>query len=58
LLDQLHEDLNRVKVKPFIEMPSDDQLSQQKMSDHELAVFFNEAHLKRNESIIQDLIFG
>jgi hypothetical protein len=58
LLDQLHEDLNRVKIKPYIEMPSDDQIQKQHMTDEQLAVFFNEVHLKRNESIIQDMIFG
>ena len=52
LLDQLHEDLNRIQTKPYIEMPSDKELLEAKMSDSELATFYNEAHLKRNESLI------
>lgn len=52
LLDQLHEDLNRIQTKPYIEMPSDKELLEAKMSDSELAIFYNEAHLKRNESLI------
>ena len=39
-------------------MPSDKELLEENMSDEQLAVFYNEAHLKRNESIIQDLFFG
>lgn len=34
LLDIIHEDLNRVPVKPKIEMPSDDNLDQ--LNDFEL----------------------
>lgn len=26
VLDQLHEDLNRIKKKPYVEMPSDKEL--------------------------------
>lgn len=58
LLDQLHEDLNRVKSKPYIEMPSDKELLEANMTDSELADYFSEAHLKRSESLIQDLFFG
>ena len=39
-------------------MPTDKELIDAKMSDEELAIFYNEAHLKRNESLIQDLFFG
>ena len=58
LLDQLHEDLNRIEKKPYIEMPTDKELIDANMSDNDLATFYNEAHLKRNESLIQDLFFG
>ena len=53
LLDGLHEDLNRVKVKPSVETPefvnvSDDQAAKETWVNH----------LKRNQSIIQELMHG
>eukprot|EP00123_Amoebidium_parasiticum_P006322 comp17299_c0_seq1/m.16441 comp17299_c0_seq1/g.16441 ORF comp17299_c0_seq1/g.16441 comp17299_c0_seq1/m.16441 type:complete len:906 (-) comp17299_c0_seq1:89-2806(-) len=54
LLDGLHEDLNRVKQKPYIEMPdSDDQPEERK-----LAELSWEYHRKRNDSVIVDLFQG
>lgn len=44
LLDIIHEDLNRVAVKPKIEMPSDEE--QEKLNDFELEQLQTEAHLK------------
>jgi len=61
LLDQLHEDLNRVdqpSVKPTFAMPSHEQVAAEKLSDDQLTVVANEAHLKLNQSVIQDLFFG
>lgn len=61
LLDQLHEDLNRVdqpSVKPTFAMPTHEEVAAEKLSDEDLTVVANEAHLKLNESVIQDLFFG
>lgn len=53
LLDGLHEDLNRIIKKPYVEMGShvgktDKQFSEESWQDH----------LKRNDSIIVDLFHG
>ena len=53
LLDGLHEDLNRIIKKPYVEMGShlgktDEQFAQESWNDH----------LKRNDSIIVDLFHG
>ncbi|KAK4764233.1 hypothetical protein SAY87_013671 [Trapa incisa] len=53
LLDGLHEDLNRVKCKPYIEAKdTEDQL------DEELADEYWHYHLARNNSIIVDVCQG
>lgn len=53
LIDGIHEDLNRVKNKPFTEtIESDNQ------NDYEVALKSWENHLKRNQSIIVDLLHG
>lgn len=53
LLDTLHEDLNRVKNKPYVEnIEASDK-------DPEEAAFERwTAHLRRNQSIIVDLMHG
>jgi hypothetical protein len=56
LLDQLHEDLNRVKKKPIIEEELESKL--QNLSDVALASYFREVHLERNQSVINDLMSG
>ena len=53
LLDGLHEDLNRIKKKPYVEFgshvgKSDEQFAQESWEDHK----------KRNDSIIVDLFHG
>ena len=53
LLDGLHEDLNRVKNKPYIELKDSDG-----RPDAVVAKESWEHHLKRNESIIVDLFQG
>jgi ubiquitin carboxyl-terminal hydrolase 4/11/15 len=53
LLDGLHEDLNRVLKKPYIEAKEDD-----KRPEQEIATEAWEHHLKRNQSIIVDLFQG
>ncbi len=53
LLDSLHEDLNRVKKKPYVELPSSDGRPDEVVS----AEFWN-AHLRRNRSVIVDLMHG
>lgn len=53
LLDGLHEDLNRILKKPYIETSDDD-----KKSDEELSKETWENYMKRNNSIIVDLFHG
>lgn len=53
LIDGIHEDLNRVKVKPYIEDPNPRGLS-----ENELARRYWENHRLRNNSIITDLMHG
>ena len=53
LLDLIHEDLNRVKKKPYVEMPESDG-----HSDMELSDLFWKAFTARNQSIITDLMYG
>ncbi|XP_046407144.1 ubiquitin carboxyl-terminal hydrolase 15-like [Ischnura elegans] len=53
LLDGLHEDLNRIKDKPYIEQRDEDDLP-----DEELAKISWENYLKRNDSIIVDFFHG
>lgn len=50
LLDGLHEDLNHVKCKPYIEVKDADS-----RSDKEVADEYWQNHLARNDSIIVDL---
>lgn len=54
LLDTLHEDLNRVTEKPYIEMKE----KFEKESDLDGSKRFWENHLKRENSIIVDLFHG
>lgn len=53
LLDQLHEDLNRVTEKPYIEIKDSNGRSDQLVANEAY-----EAFLKRNNSIIVDLFYG
>ncbi|GFQ03504.1 ubiquitin carboxyl-terminal hydrolase 8 [Phtheirospermum japonicum] len=53
LLDGLHEDLNRVKRKPYIPAKDEDG-----RPDEEVADEYWENHLSRNDSIIVDLCQG
>ena len=53
LLDGLHEDLNRVQVKPYVELKDSDG-----RPDFEVAREAWENHLRRNQSIIVDLFHG
>lgn len=53
LLDGLHEDLNRIKKKPYVELgshvgKSDEEFAQESWQDH----------MKRNDSIIVDIFHG
>jgi len=47
----LHEDLNRVYVKPYVELAESNN-----RPDEEVALEHWEGHLKRNQSIIVDLL--
>jgi ubiquitin C-terminal hydrolase len=53
LLDGLHEDLNRIIKKPYIELPDFDN-----MSDDEVASKSWAYHKARNDSVIVDLFQG
>ncbi|KAK1404646.1 Ubiquitin carboxyl-terminal hydrolase [Heracleum sosnowskyi] len=53
LLDGLHEDLNRVKRKPYIEVKDADDIA-----DNEVADEHWRNHLARNDSIIVDVCQG
>lgn len=53
LLDGLHEDINRVKIKKFEEYPEMD-----KLSDAEAAKLSWELNIRRENSIIVDLFYG
>ncbi|KAJ1352240.1 hypothetical protein KIN20_008530 [Parelaphostrongylus tenuis] len=54
VLDGLHEDLNRIKVKPYV--PDDETL--EKLEEHEQAEKSWQAYKARNDSIIVDLVHG
>lgn len=53
VLDLIHEDLNRVKKKPYVEMPDSDG-----RPDEELSRISWQGFLARNQSIIVDLMYG
>ena len=53
VLDGLHEDLNRVKEKPYLELQDSDG-----RPDEEVAREAWDYHLRRNESVIVDLFQG
>ena len=53
LLDALHEDQNRVKNKPYVELPDASG-----RPDEEVAAEAWKAHLARNDSIVTDLFHG
>ena len=53
MLDGLHEDLNRVKEKPYLELQDSDG-----RPDEEVAREAWDYHLRRNESVIVDLFQG
>ncbi|KAM6946311.1 ubiquitin carboxyl-terminal hydrolase 32 [Aplochiton taeniatus] len=53
LLDGLHEDLNRVHEKPYVELKDSDL-----RPDWEVATEAWENHLRRNRSIVVDLFHG
>ncbi|XP_057784693.1 ubiquitin carboxyl-terminal hydrolase 8-like [Salvia miltiorrhiza] len=53
LLDGLHEDLNRVKRKPYVQAKEEDG-----RPDEEVADEYWENHLSRNDSVIVDLCQG
>ena len=53
LLDLIHEDLNRVRVKPYVEMSED-----MSRPEVEIAAEYWNAFKARNSSIIVDLMYG
>ena len=53
LLDKLHEDLNRIKVKPYVE-----NFEANGETDEEVAAEVLTRHRKRNDSLVADLFEG
>jgi len=53
LIDGIHEDLNRVRDKPFTET-----IESENEPDYEVAMKSWQNHLKRNQSVIVDLFHG
>lgn len=53
ILDLIHEDLNKVTKKPYIELTENPS-----RPDHEIAHEFWTAFQARNQSIIVDLMYG
>ncbi|RKP20018.1 cysteine proteinase, partial [Rozella allomycis CSF55] len=53
LMDGLHEDLNRIKKKPYVEIKDDDTRDENIIADE-----MWQLHKKRNDSIIVDLFQG
>jgi ubiquitin carboxyl-terminal hydrolase 4/11 len=59
LVDGLHEDLNRIQKKPYIENPeSDDNTVNDPEAIKALGEKFREIHRKRNDSVAMDLFNG
>ena len=54
LLDKIHEDLNTITVKPYIEMEG----KKPEQTDEEVSKIWWDKHLKRENSIIVDLFHG
>ena len=54
LLDKIHEDLNTITIKPYIEMES----KKPEQTDEEVSKIWWDKHLKRENSIIVDLFHG
>ena len=54
LLDKIHEDLNTITIKPYIEMEE----KKKDQTDEEVSKIWWEKHLKRENSIIVDLFHG
>lgn len=54
MLDNVHEEINKIKKKPFVELPDFDETC----SDVEGSQAYWDAHLKRDQSLIVDLFHG
>jgi ubiquitin carboxyl-terminal hydrolase 4/11/15 len=59
LVDSIHEDLNRIQKKPYLENPdSDDARVTDPDYIKELGDIYRQNHAKRNESVCMDLFSG
>ena len=59
LVDSVHEDLNRIQKKPYLENPdSDDARVNDPEYIKELGDIYRQNHAKRNESVCMDLFSG
>jgi ubiquitin carboxyl-terminal hydrolase 4/11/15 len=59
LVDSIHEDLNRIQKKPYLENPdSDDARVTDPEYIKELGDIYRQNHAKRNESVCMDLFSG
>ncbi|KAL2916818.1 hypothetical protein HK105_203597 [Polyrhizophydium stewartii] len=54
LLDAIHEDVNKIVKKPYIELPDYDE----SVPDEKIAAEYWDAHAKRNDSIVVDVFQG
>jgi len=54
LLDGLHEDLNRIRKAPYVEMPDADEHGDTAVAAAEAW----ECHLRRNDSLVMDTFYG
>ncbi|KAI9711114.1 MAG: CSN-associated deubiquitinating enzyme Ubp12 [Chrysothrix sp. TS-e1954] len=59
LIDGLHEDLNRIHKKPYIENPdSDDKTVHDPEAIRQLGETYRSNHMQRNDSVAMDLFTG
>jgi hypothetical protein len=50
--------VDQPSVKQSFANPTHEQVAAEKLTDEQQVMVANEAHLKLNESVIQDLFFG
>lgn len=58
LLDTLHEDVNRIKIKPYIQANGDTDDESSSLSDEQLAKESWKKYKMRNDSVIVDQFYG
>jgi ubiquitin C-terminal hydrolase len=58
LLSYIHEDCNRVKVKPYVDDPEEVDIMKSDYSDQQLSMFNHELKQLRDQSFIRDIFAG